>query len=48
MASLFGFGGSSTSINIKLNGDDSREKAKLIHSDPNSLKVGIYAGQVIS
>lgn len=44
MAQFFGFGGSSTVINIKLNGDDDRPKGKLITQDPNSPTVGIYAG----
>jgi vacuolar protein sorting-associated protein 26 len=44
MAQFFGFGGSSTVINIKLNGDDERPKGKLITQDPTSPMVGIYAG----
>ena len=44
MAQLFGFGGSSIVINIKLNGDDERPKGKLLPQDPNSPMVGIYAG----
>ena len=46
MASLFGFGGTSTVVNITLNGADTRAKAKLVHSDPNSALACIYAGQV--
>jgi vacuolar protein sorting-associated protein 26 len=44
MASLFGFGGTSIVVNISLNGADSRDKAKLIPSDPSSL-APIYSGQ---
>ena len=46
MASIFGFGGSSTVINVKLNGEENRPKGRLISSDPNSALVGIYSGQV--
>jgi len=44
MASIFGFGGTSIVVNITLNDAESREKAKLVASDPTSV-APIYMGQ---